>query len=87
MADPKVSVAFEATFIVGNYVAKPDILERDATGWRVIEVKSNLVDTNQIKELIEDLSYTVMVLKRAGRSGLRNSRKHRRLLIIREDPH
>ena len=87
MADPKVSVAFEATFIVGNYVAKPDILERDATGWRVIEVKSSLVDTNQIKELIEDLSYTVMVLKRAAHSGLRNSRKHRRLLIIREDPH
>jgi predicted RecB family nuclease len=66
ISDPKVSVAFEATFVVGNYVAKPDILLRDGNGWRVIEVKSSLADTDQLSELIDDLTYTVMVLKRAG---------------------
>jgi len=53
---------FEATFVIGNYVAKPDILLRDGKGWRVIEVKSSLADTKQLDELIDDLTYTVMVL-------------------------
>jgi len=66
ISDPKLIVAFEATFVVGNYVAKPDILLRDGNGWRVIEVKSSLADTDQLSELIDDLTYTVMVLKRAG---------------------
>jgi predicted RecB family nuclease len=66
IADGRIDVAFESTFVVGNYVAKPDILLRDGNGWRVIEVKSSLADTNNLDELIDDLTYTVMVLKRAG---------------------
>jgi len=66
IVDPKLTVAFEATFIVGSFVAKPDILLRDGDGWRVIEVKSSLADTDQLSELIDDLTYTVMVLRRAG---------------------
>jgi predicted RecB family nuclease len=66
IADPELTVAFEGTFVVGNFVAKPDILLRDGNGWWVIEVKSSLADTDQLEELIDDLTYTVMVLKRAG---------------------
>jgi hypothetical protein len=66
IADANVTVVFEATFVVGSFVAKPDILLRDGNGWRVIEVKSSLADTDQLDELTADLAYTVMVLKRAG---------------------
>ncbi|MGA2440740.1 MAG: DUF2779 domain-containing protein [Tepidisphaeraceae bacterium] len=66
IANPRLAVAFEATFVVGNYVAKPDIIERESEGWRVIEVKSCLADTDQLEELIDDLTYTAMVLKRVG---------------------
>jgi predicted RecB family nuclease len=66
IADPDLTAAFEATFVAGNYVTKPDILLRDGNGWRVIEVKSSLAETGQLNDLIDDLTYTVMVFKRAG---------------------
>jgi CRISPR/Cas system-associated exonuclease Cas4 (RecB family) len=63
MADPKVRVIFEATFLASDYVAKADILIREKEAWDVIEVKSNL---NLKDELIADLAYTVKVLSKAG---------------------
>src|SRR5208337_2693866 len=53
ISDPKLTIAFEATFLAGNFVAKPDILLRDGNRWRVIEVKSSLADTDQLEELID----------------------------------
>jgi hypothetical protein len=66
LANPQIAILFEATFLVGNYVVKPDILQRAEHGWRVIEVKSNLEGTGKLDELIDDLAYTVMVLKQVG---------------------
>src|SRR5436190_2048165 len=57
---------FEATFLAGPFVAKADVLRREERGWHVLEVKSSLSDTGKIQGLIDDLAYTVMVLKRSG---------------------
>jgi len=35
------TVIFEATFIYQDYIAKADILIRDNSKWKLIEVKSN----------------------------------------------
>ena len=66
ITDPNTTALFEATFNVDDYTAKADILQRQSDGWHVIEVKSSLEDTARPKmeQLIYDLTYTVMVLKR-----------------------
>ncbi len=63
MADKKTSVIFEATFVFGNFVTRADILKREGTGWKILEVKSSV---NVKDELIDDMGYTVMVAKKAG---------------------
>jgi hypothetical protein len=62
MADPRVSSLFEATFLVESYVARADILVRDARGWKLIEVKSGLTPND---DYLEDVAYTLMVAQRA----------------------
>jgi hypothetical protein len=57
---------FEATFLAGSLIAKADILTRQNGTWHVQEVKSSLSSPDKAKELLDDLAYTVMVLKRAG---------------------
>ena len=57
------SALFEATFVVGEYAAKADILRRVGDVWHLMEVKSNV---NLKQELIKDLAYTLMILDRAG---------------------
>jgi len=59
-----VSVIFEATFIVDGFITKADILIREASGWKIIEVKSGTKDNI---DYIEDLAYTTMI---AGKAGL-----------------
>jgi hypothetical protein len=66
MADPAVSTVFEAAFSVDGYATKADIIVRDGNGWQVFEVKSNLHDPDVPDELIDDMAYTVMVMKRCG---------------------
>jgi predicted RecB family nuclease len=66
ISNADVHTLFEATFAVGPFIAKADILKRDGAHWHVIEVKSSFSDTSRIGELIDDLAYTVMVLKLAG---------------------
>jgi len=56
-------VLFEATFLVGNYIAKADILVRDAKSWELIEVKSSVVSK---EEFIDDMAYTTLVAQAAG---------------------
>jgi len=60
---PQTSVLFEATFLAGNYIARADILVRDAKSWELIEVKSSVVDR---QEFIDDMAYTTLVAQAAG---------------------
>ena len=60
------SEIFEATFAAGPFVAKADILKREGKGWHVLEVKSSFSDKDDVRGLVDDLAYTVMVLKRCG---------------------
>lgn len=66
LRDSSVTAVFEGTLLSAHYVAKPDLLLRDRQGWRVVEVKSALADTARIDELIDDLAYTVLVLRQSG---------------------
>ena len=62
LADPSVNVVFEGAFGYGNYIARADILKRLNGGWHLIEVKSCV---NDDQELVDDLSYTLMVCLKA----------------------
>lgn len=66
ISDIATETLFEATFVAGPFIAKADILRRDGAHWHVIEVKSSFSDSSRINELIDDLAYTVMVLRLAG---------------------
>jgi predicted RecB family nuclease len=66
IADPSIETLFEAGFQVSPFVARADILKRQGKAWHVLEVKSNFSDTSEIKDLIDDLAFTVMVLRQAG---------------------
>jgi CRISPR/Cas system-associated exonuclease Cas4 (RecB family) len=66
IARPSTDTLFEAEFNAGRFVARADILRREQGGWHVLEVKSSFADSSGIKELIDDLAYTVMVLRRSG---------------------
>ncbi len=66
IADETVKAVFEPRFRVGPFVAKADVLRREDGGWHVLEVKSSFSDTKKVTDYIDDLAYTVMVIKRAG---------------------
>jgi len=57
---------FEPTFVAEPFAAKVDILRREDVGWHVLEVKSSFPTSDGIEHLVDDLAYTVFVLKRAG---------------------
>ncbi len=65
VAESSRETLFEAAFQSDPFVAKADILQRLNGAWQVFEVKSSFSDTKN-KEHIDDLAYTVMVLRRAG---------------------
>lgn len=66
LIDPVTQVLFEATATSGAFVAKADIIERLNSGWHVLEVKSSFSDTDKIKDLIDDLAYTMFVFQLSG---------------------
>ncbi|HXA79205.1 MAG TPA: DUF2779 domain-containing protein [Candidatus Acidoferrales bacterium] len=66
VSDASIETLFEPAFVAGPFVVKADILKRQGDGWHVLEVKSSFSDTTEIEELIDDLGYTVMILKRVG---------------------
>lgn len=66
IASPSTDILFEAEFTFGRFVARADILRRVPGGWHVLEVKSSFAGSGGIKELIDDLAYTTMVLRRSG---------------------
>lgn len=73
IADGSRQTLFEAAFESGPFVAKADILSREGGGWHLAEVKSSFSDSTGVKEYIDDLAYTAMVLGRAGLSVVRTS--------------
>lgn len=66
VAQETPSVLFEAAFESTALAARADILELQSDGWHVLEVKSSFSDTKSMSDLLDDLSYTVMVARRAG---------------------
>jgi hypothetical protein len=80
MADSAVTVLFEPAFQAGQLTTKADILTRTAGGWHLIEVKSSFSDTDSLKDLIKDVSYTAMVLGLCGVSV-----EHVSLLLLSRD--
>lgn len=63
--DPDVSAIYEATFKVGNYVTRADILARVRGNiWNMIEVKS--ITEKRDQDYISDMAYTTAVLRSAG---------------------
>jgi len=63
LRNQRVTVIFEGYFLLGDLVARPDILIRGDGGWHMMEVKSA---TNDKKEYIDDMAYTAMVLSGSG---------------------
>jgi len=66
-------VLFEPAFVAGQLIARADVLIRELAGWHVLEVKSSFSGTKDIKALLDDLAYTVMVINRAGEKVARAS--------------
>lgn len=61
------SVIFEASFSADGFIARADWIRRLEQGWVVGEVKSSLHGDDPLaEELIDDMAYTVCVLRRAG---------------------
>jgi uncharacterized protein DUF2779 len=73
IADATSETLFEAAFHAAPFVAKADILRRHDGAWHVLEVKSTFSNTSKIKELVDDLAYTVFVLRRAGQQIIKAS--------------
>lgn len=84
LASATATVLFEAAFEVDGFSARADILRKRKRGIVVTEVKSSLHDDEKVHdEHIDDLAYTVMVLRRAGQNVLKAtllqlSREYRR---------
>ena len=72
IGDGATKTIFEAAFISGAFTAKVDVLNRGGGGWDVIKVKPSLSTSTKVKkEYVDDLAYTVMVLRRAGITVMR----------------
>jgi len=60
-------VIFEAAFEVDGFAARADVILPTRNGVHLVEVKSSLHDDEEVKdELIDDLAFTAMVLRKAG---------------------
>jgi hypothetical protein len=58
---------FEAAFEADSFSARADLIIPGKKGIRLVEIKSSLHDDDEVKaELIDDLAYTAMVLRKAG---------------------
>ncbi len=66
VANAAIEILFEPAFRNGAFVAKADILLRQNGAWHLLEVKSSFSSKEKIKELIDDIAYTAMVIQRAG---------------------
>jgi hypothetical protein len=58
-----VPAIFEGAFLADGFVTRADVLEREAEGWHLIEVKSG---ANDRVEYIDDMAHTYMVADSCG---------------------
>ena len=63
LSNSTVETIFEATFLIPPYITKADILLKNNLGLKIIEIKSAV---NLDEKLIDDISYTTMIAKKAG---------------------
>jgi len=77
LADETVPAVFEGAFLIDNFAARADVLERKGQGWHMVEVKSAANDRD---EFIDDMVYTTMVVGRCGLDVTRIS-----LLLVSRD--
>jgi len=68
LVDSEVSAILEAAFRWNDCTTRADLLIRENGGWTIKEVKSALADSEPPDELIDDVTYTVMVARGAGLS-------------------
>jgi CRISPR/Cas system-associated exonuclease Cas4 (RecB family) len=69
MADPKVTVIFEAAFLADGVRVRVDVLVRNEAGWCIGEVKSS----TKVKDYhIDDISIQAYVLRKAGVNVVRS---------------
>ncbi|MDP2320074.1 MAG: DUF2779 domain-containing protein [Acidobacteriota bacterium] len=73
VTDRSAHTLFEAAFEIGPFAARADILSREGSAWHLLEVKSSFSDSTSIKEYVDDLAYTAMVLRRAGLAVVKTS--------------
>ncbi len=66
LTDRNVEALFEAAFLWNGCTTRADLIVRGDQRWIVDEVKSSLQDTKQLPDLIDDVTYTVMVASGAG---------------------
>lgn len=66
LADDSTETLFEAAFLDGPFMARADIITRRDGAWHLLEVKSSFSDTGGLEELIDDVAYTALVIRRAG---------------------
>lgn len=66
LADPDVPAIFEAAFQWNDCTTRADLLVRGNGGWTIKEVKSALVASEPPDELVDDVTYTVMVARKSG---------------------
>ncbi|MFO0857251.1 MAG: DUF2779 domain-containing protein [Phycisphaerales bacterium] len=67
LAAGTAKVIFEAAFEADGFAARADMIVPKAKGIHLVEVKSSLHDDEEVKdELIDDLAFTAMVLRKAG---------------------
>ena len=63
--NPNVWAIYEATFMVGSFVTRADILARTRENfWNMIEVKS--ISEKRDRDYVKDMAYTTSVLRNAG---------------------
>jgi len=58
-----VPAVFEGAFLADGFVTRADVLEREAEGWYLVEVKSG---ANDRAEYIDDMAHTYMVADSCG---------------------
>jgi hypothetical protein len=68
LADTRHEVLFEVPVATSHAMARPDMLQRLGTAWRLVEVKSAKAREKIKPEYIDDVGYTIAVALGAGLS-------------------
>lgn len=61
--DAAVQAIFAEPFHIDGHTAQADIIRRSGNGWHLSDAKSH---TSDKPELVDDVSYTAIVIERSG---------------------